>query len=315
MLTDVTVKPRDREPLEIEELESRHVFLRTLALVMVLFAIGAVAWYAYPTVKRYQAQFVQFGTTQKVVDGISDRVRQTDAKIEGWASEQQGVRDEIAKLRVTSRAQLNNAVKHAEEASSQVYNRIQAQIDERFQGLQTRLGRIEATTATDQARIAELRNEVDQARRDLAQQTAAVAALRQQIDESNGVQQRQLAALQATEDNARHDVAAIQQKLSVRRVDFEATKSRPKELADGISLNVTATDPTRHTLSGSVSVEPDRRTIWLRSQNTQQPVIFYGSQDGAKRELVITNVTRNSVAGYLLLPADRAETPASRVGE
>jgi hypothetical protein len=314
MLTDVTVKPRDRE-LETDEIEGRHTFLRTLAVVMVLFAVGAVAWYAYPSVKRYQAQFAQFTGTQKMVDGISDRVKQTDAKVEAWASDQQGVRDEIAKVRATTRAQLNAAVKHAEEASSQVYNRIQAQIDERFQGLQTRIGRMEATSATDQARIEELRNEADQARRDLARQTADLAALRQQVDQTNSVQQRQLAAVQATEENARHDVDAIQQKLSVRRVDFETTRNHSRELADGISLNVTGTDPARRTLSGWISVQPDHRTIWLRSQNTQQPVIFYGSQDGAKRELVITNVTRNSVVGYLLLPADRVEPPASRVGE
>lgn len=51
-------------------------------------------------------------------------------------------------------------------------------------------------------------------------------------------------------------------------------------------------------------VLPDRRTIWLRGQSAQVPVVFYGYNDGQKRELVITNVTRNSATGFLLLPAD-----------
>jgi hypothetical protein len=49
---------------------------------------------------------------------------------------------------------------------------------------------------------------------------------------------------------------------------------------------------------------PDRRTIWLRGQGAQEPVVFYGTRDGKRRELVITNVAKNSVSGYLILPAD-----------
>ena len=51
-------------------------------------------------------------------------------------------------------------------------------------------------------------------------------------------------------------------------------------------------------------VLPDRRTIWLRQQGAQEPVDFYGYTDGKKRELVITSVTKGSVAGYLLLPKE-----------
>ena len=51
---------------------------------------------------------------------------------------------------------------------------------------------------------------------------------------------------------------------------------------------------------------PDRRTIWLKGQNAGEPVSFYGHEDGKKRELVITNVTKGSVTGYLLLPGESA---------
>ena len=91
--------------------------------------------------------------------------------------------------------------------------------------------------------------------------------------------------------------------------------SRNRELAAGISLNVTRTDTARRTLNGWISFLPDRRTIWLKNQNALEPVVFYGSRDGEKRELVITNVTRNSVVGYLLLPADRSAPAAGHTGE
>ena len=36
-------------------------------------------------------------------------------------------------------------------------------------------------------------------------------------------------------------------------------------------------------------------------QNAGEPMVFYGHEDGKKRELVITNVTRDSVIGYFAI--------------
>jgi hypothetical protein len=61
---------------------------------------------------------------------------------------------------------------------------------------------------------------------------------------------------------------------------------------------------------------PDRRTIWLKGQGAQEPVVFYGVKDGKKREMVITNVTKNSITGYLLLPDEApSEIAAARPSE
>jgi sortase A len=95
----------------------------------------------------------------------------------------------------------------------------------------------------------------------------------------------------------------VEHKPGVSRVTFEVSKGHSRPLSPGISLGLTATDAIDHRASGWIWVMPDRRTIWLRNQSAQQPVIFYGHLDGKQRELVITRVDHNSVAGYLLLPA------------
>ena len=73
-----------------------------------------------------------------------------------------------------------------------------------------------------------------------------------------------------------------------------------RQLAPGISLGVTKTTGD-HRVDGWMWVMPDRRTIWLRNQRINDPVVFYGHLDGRKRELLITDITRTSVAGYLYL--------------
>lgn len=100
--------------------------------------------------------------------------------------------------------------------------------------------------------------------------------------------------------------AAVEHKLGVRKLRFQVSKNHSRQVAPGIWLGVTGTDVTYHYVDGWMWVMPDRRTIWLRKQGA--PVVFYGGQDGRKRELAITHITSDSVSGYLLLPApDRAE--------
>jgi hypothetical protein len=61
-------------------------------------------------------------------------------------------------------------------------------------------------------------------------------------------------------------------------------------------------------------VLPDRRTIWLRGQGAQEPVVFYNNNDGKKRELVITSVTKKSAVGYLLVPEETGTVEAAAAG-
>lgn len=72
-------------------------------------------------------------------------------------------------------------------------------------------------------------------------------------------------------------------------------------MVGGISLGVTGTDILHRRASGWMWIMPDRRTIWLRNQSVQVPVVFYGMADGKKREVVFTQITQDSVAGYVIL--------------
>jgi sortase A len=89
---------------------------------------------------------------------------------------------------------------------------------------------------------------------------------------------------------------------TINRVTFEVSKGHSRKVSPGISLGLTGIGLSHLRVNGWIWVMPDRRTIWLRDQGTQVPIVFYGYLDGKRRELVITRVTTNSVIGYVLLP-------------
>jgi predicted nucleic acid-binding Zn-ribbon protein len=303
----------DTNPYEKHELDEqwrtvkrRHRFLAAGWLLLASAFIGG-AWYAYPVLDHHEAAIAKLASAQKGVETISDRVKQTQAKLEDWATDQQGLRDQMKSLGQKMQTKVETAAKQAQDSTAAVYRRVQAQIDERLQSVQTRLTHLESSSDNQQTRVAELQRELEQTRSEMSKQTDQIAAVRSQIDANGAAHDRQFAQLQRGEDTNRRDVAAVERKLAVHRVDFEVTKNHSRELAEGISLGVTNTDVAHRYVSGWLWVMPDRRTIWLKNQNASQSVVFYGTTDSKKRELVITNVARGSVIGYLLLPGESGD--------
>ena len=91
---------------------------------------------------------------------------------------------------------------------------------------------------------------------------------------------------------------------SESKISFVVSEHHSQQLAPGISLGVSSTDPSDGTVNGWMWIMPDRRTVWLRNQSTRDPIFF--SQENRPRELIITGVAGKSVAGYLLGP-EKAE--------
>jgi hypothetical protein len=172
------------------------------------------------------------------------------------------------------------------------------------------------TSATQVAALQEELNQVTaEMQRRVSQLNEELDRVRWQVNETGSQNERAVAALRESEQRNRAEVDALANKIAVERVDFEVSKNQSREVVPGISLGVTSTDVTYKRVNGWMKVKPDQRTIWLNGQGAQEPVIFYGNKDGLKRELVITNVTRDKVAGYLLLPRQARSESADRPGE
>jgi sortase A len=85
--------------------------------------------------------------------------------------------------------------------------------------------------------------------------------------------------------------------VAMKPAGFDIRKGQSQEIAPGISLGVTDTDPRTGSVYGWMSLKPDNRTVLLRDQPSDEPLIFY--QDGQRRELRFTSVSENWVAGRL----------------
>jgi len=312
MLSDGSSSPRSfREQHEDDDrwlrTTRRHRVLSGICTILALLIAGA-AWYTYPILKRHDSSLVQLVHTQQALDKIDGSLQQQRSNVAEWSKDQEQLRDQVTRVGREMRSRIEAARKETGQVGENLLHTVQAQIDRQMEAMKSRVAALESSRDADKVQIAALQEQLSQVKGEVGEQNRQLSEVRRQMENQNrdaGTESR-LASLQESEQRDRESVEAINNRLAVRRIDFELTKGHSRELAPGISLKITSTDTAFRRVSGWMWVLPDRRTIWLRQQGAQEPVDFYGYTDGKKRELVITSVTMGSVAGYLLLPKEAA---------
>jgi predicted nucleic acid-binding Zn-ribbon protein len=290
--------------------QRRHRFL-SAAVILLTAVIAGLTWYAYPLLTNQGASLARLSGIEPLVNALGVELKNSDSKLADLSKNHEDLRQQMDKLGHELRARLVSAKQQTSDATAAMMRNIETELEAQTSKLRDQIASLESTRDTDRRRIGSVQQDLNQLRAEVARQAEELAATRRQMDGNRSSTDQQLADLQESERRNRTDVDQIANNLAVERVSFEVSKGHSQELAPGISLKLTGTDVSFHRVSGWMWVMPDRRTIWLQSQSVQEPVVFYGLEDGKKRELVITQVARNSAVGYLILPKAAQANPAA----
>ena len=295
-------RSRNDEFLFEEELQSHHR-MRWIVITLVLAGMIGLGWYFYPSLSQAPAMMAQLPGLQKSFGEVSSRVTATEARLQDWLAGQHELQQRVADLQKQTESRFRYARKQALELRAELYRRIHGEVLAQTQVLETKLAKLEAKSEADQALIEKMQTDLASLRQETEKQAAELNGVHNQIEREGANHDQQFATLNDQVGRESRDMQDLTKKLAVKRVDFEVTRNHTRDLGDGISLGITGTDVSHRRVTGWMWVMPDRRTVWLHDQGAQQPVVFYGVRDGKRKELVITNVTRDSISGYLLLPA------------
>jgi hypothetical protein len=251
-------------------------------------ALVAVAFYGNSELKKHNLRLAQLPSVLDSVTGMSKRLDAAEAKLVTWADERDALVKRFSGLERRFNASMGRARKEAQEMIAQAQTRLQQQLDERARAVDVRLSQFESEQGAERARLAKLQDEVSSVRQELA------AARKDTGSE--------LASLGERQNQSQDRIRSIARQLARQRVDFEVAKNETREVAAGISLNVTQTNVNYQRFAGWITHAADRRTLWIEDQGVQQPIAFRPNQGGEAIELVATSVKKNGVVGYVLLP-------------
>ncbi len=263
-----------------------------VAFGLLVVALAAVSIYSYRELRREHINLHQLPAALNSAALLSGRVDALQSRMQGWAGQWDSLTARMARIERESRSILGRARKHTDEMAAKLTKRIddqQAQMDANAYLVNHRLEAMESRQKAEHTELAGLQNDVASVRQQVAAAQPANAA-------------QDYPSLEKQVAQNVSEVRALQQRLKKQRVEFEAPERRTYQLAEGIALHVTHTDTAHQRFKGWIRLVPDGRTLWVSNWGAEQPVIFYRQAGDAPCELVVTHVTPNAVAGFVLLP-------------
>jgi hypothetical protein len=268
-------------------------------IVVILAAVlGALIYYGYLTAKSQDIRITQLFGSQGTLSTLGQRADAAESKLRDLAGDWQGMGQRMTKLEGRVAAGVKETRSYADTLTQQLHQQITAEMNARTSSLDARLRQVESEEVNQRAQMAQLEANLKQ----------DISAVR----EENG---RDLSGIRQQEESNARDVSAISQKLDRERIDFELSKGQTKELIPGISLRISGMNPAYQRYHGSLWLLQDHRTVWLRDQSVHEPVRFFHKDGGEPYELVVTDVTKKAVAGYLLAPVKPEAATGALAGE
>jgi len=260
-------------------------------VVVLVVALGASAYYGYFSLKKHNIQISQLFGSQAAVNALTQRADAAEGNLReltgGWESLGQRVTN-LEGLESKVADNLKQTRKYAEALTQRLQQQLSAQLEARSSGLDARIRQVESEQTAQRSQMEGVQAEIQ---RD-------VAAVREETS-------RDLSGVHQQEETNTRDLGALSRRLDRDRVDFELAKGQVQEIAPGVTLRISGTNIMYQRFRGSLWLLQDHRTLWLRDQSVHQPVRFFHKETGEPYELVVTDVTKKFVIGYLLVPVQQ----------
>lgn len=290
---DWSAQQENLEPRSQGESHASWVFILALAV-----ALAVLAGVGYLAVKKKNIRIAQLFGDHAAVSTLSQRVDTAESTLRDVTGRWEGLSQRVTMLEGKVNHNLQQSRKYAESLSEQLHQQMGAELAARTSTLDARLSQVESEQAAQRSQLAQVEGE-----------------LRQEIASAGEETGRDLYGVHQQLDNNARNLDSLSQRLDRQRVNFEVLKGRTVEPVPGISLHISGTNNRHQRFRGSLRVLQDGRTLAVRDEGVDQPVSFYRKEGEEPYELVVTDVTKHSVSGYLLVPARQQAAAGSSPDE
>ncbi len=261
-----------------------------LGLTLALLAAGA---YSYFSLRNNHIRLAQVPEFLRSLTTMGGRMDSTEAKLRDLTNKWGGFSNHLAELDRKIDSGQRSTRNQVRELVGQASRHLQAEMDQRGEVVDARLSGVESKQTQDRARLDQLNDQLRE----------QVSSLRQQLTLVQEGAGRDLANMQEQVSNNAGDLRTLTQNLHRDRMTFELVKNAPTELAPGVTLTILKTDVGYQRFKGYVFLSKEGKTLWLNNFSAKEAVDLYSQQYSHPYSLVVTTVSDDGVAGYLLLPA------------
>src|SRR5690242_13665550 len=261
-----------------------------LVIVVLFLGVGALAYIGYSS--RTQLQYA-LAQSNSHADVLSKELEQTNSRL----ASVRGQLDVTSQKLGLTQAELARARSMAQQIQQEQEDsdaKLVAQIGQVQKENEAKIGQVSNDLTGAKSDIAATKKDLDDTKKNL---TTAVGDLNQQ-----GV----LIARNGEE-------LEVLKHLNDRNIyDFKLTKSKQPQHVGPVQIVLHSTDPKRYKFD--MTVIADDKSIDKKDRNVDEPMQFYVRGVRAPYELVVMEVTKNGVNGYLSTPKETGSSAPSGSG-
>ena len=286
----MSITPSAPQPEESNVYQTSSTPRWVLLVIIVLFAgLGALGYIGYTSRTQLSGDLTAANNKAELLSKELDQTNARVADLRGQldvTSQKLGLtQDELARARTLAQ----QIQKQQQDSDAQLGAQI-GQVKQTAQESQQKLGEVTADLGGAKTDIASTRKDLEDTK---AKLTSTIGDL--------GVQSGLIA-------RNRDDLEALR-RLNDRNIfDFNLTKSKTAQRVGPIQIALQSTDPKKYKFT--MNVIADDKTIQKKDRNVAEPMQFYVRGVHAPYEIVVFDVGKDKVSGYLSTPKDTAQASA-----
>jgi hypothetical protein len=258
-------------------------------LAVLTVSLGVAVAYGYSVLEQLGIQTDQIPGLTRSLPAFSQHMASLENRLVDSRAAEGMLAARLQSVDAESKAAILETRQETHRMASQVQLSLTRQIGVQSAALQAQMAKLATDRATDQARLAQMEDQVT------AQQSALEAA---RADYA-----RELATLRDQQSAQHQELASLRSSLPTQPVTFDIHKDQPFEIAPGVTFRLTKTDLGRQRFDGWIESAAQHQRVSVQSQSVRTPIVFFPSESGKALMLVVTQVQAGGASGYLMVPS------------
>jgi cell division protein FtsB len=277
----------------------RRMRIFAVVLGFLILALLATVWFAYPTLRDQKSGMAEIAGLKNTNGGLNKRIDSVEANVNKMAGGLPVLVDQFQK-------NMKAEVQVARDQAAQVEHRVMGNVNQSIQSIQRRLSGVESTQKEANEHVNQLQNQIAQLNHELAtvrEQASASRTEIQRLKDQQETSSHDMTALNERTTTSQTAITNLTNRVDRNRVEFQIfNRQKTAAVTPEIDLTVKHIDLGKQEVDLALQLGGKNGDLSIRGQGIRKPVLFY-MPDGTRRvELVLTQITKESIAGYLLMP-------------
>jgi hypothetical protein len=256
------------DQMQMEHQSNAGKWILTAVAVLVVAAFGYAHYTTHEQIGTLTADLTK---SQKQVDELSNRMRDSESSQVALAERLGMTKKELAQRTAELRAEQKAAENRLEQEQKAQINAVSGEIT----GVKTDVGGVKTDVATTKADLESTKAKLQSTIGDLGVQSGLIA-------------------------HTAGDLEVLKHKGDRNYYEFTLLKGAKPQPISTVSLQLKKADPKKEKFT--MSVTSDDKTIEKKDRNVAEPIQFYSGRDHLLFELVVWTVDKNKATGYLSTP-------------